>query len=115
PTPPSHLARIAVRQIAVPISGEIDMPPDPSDLGATITAIRRATGRSRIGALVANTLQGGFDGKLDAGLIFTVRENTALGWKGFARGRPPEVIESLALPLSENGVLRAPFEEGQVL
>lgn len=111
PEPPSQLARIAVRKIAVPLSGEIELPPTEGSLDGTIKAIRRATGRGRVARLAVNVLCNAFDQSLSAGMLLIVRDGIAIGWKGFVRDRSDEIIEAVAVPLDEPSVLRAPHQE----
>ena len=108
PPAPSRLARIAVRKIAVPLSGEIDTPPSTNSLDELVRAIRRSTSRSRIGHLVVHALREGFGGSLDAGVLLVVRDEIALGWKGFVRDRSDDSIEAIAVPLAIPAFCAAP-------
>ena len=96
---PSTLARIAVRRVHVPSTDVVETLPDVSDLDEALLAIRRATGRQRVGALVVAALEQGFGGAFDAGMLLTVRAATLMGWKGFVKGGDDRVVEAIAVPL----------------
>ena len=111
PEPPSSLARIAVRRIAVPVSGELDLLKEGVPLGGVVKAIRRATGRNRVANLAMAALQNGFEGHVGAAVLLIARGGVALGWKGFVRARGDEAIEAVAIPLEDPSQLRQPFAD----
>ncbi len=90
------LGRIQLRRSGPTGAGE---PLDPADLDEVLRAIRRATGRDLAGDLVVAHLREGFDRMFEAGMILVVREQTAVGWKGFVRGGGDDAVELVAVPL----------------
>jgi hypothetical protein len=77
-------------------------------------AIRRGHSRARVGELAIGALRK-FGKGLDAGLLFVVREDTAIGWKGFSYGVDDLAIDELAVPLDAPTVLAAAVREGRAL
>ena len=90
------LGRIRLRR-----SGPHDArdPVDPADLDEVLRAIRRANGRDLAGDLVVAHMREGFARALEAGMILVVREEVAVGWKGFVRGGGDDAVELVAVPL----------------
>jgi hypothetical protein len=72
---------------------------DPARHEEVVRALRQATGREMIGALVVDALREGYQRCLDAALLLVVRDGLAVAWKGFVRGADDERVESLAVPL----------------
>jgi len=112
------LARIEVRRADTsdPQLGARGEQAPAADLGSlehTLRAIRRATGRDRIGDIVIAALREGFCAALDAGVIMIVRDDVAVGWKGFVRGGIDESAEELAVPLSLPSRLRDACEKAE--
>lgn len=105
----SRLARIAVKRVAVPLSGEIDVPVDPNAPESFTRAVRRANGRSKMSDLVSYVLEHGFDEAFTAGMLLVAREGLLVGWKGFVRGAPDKSVDALAIPLESASVLREPW------
>ena len=107
------LGRIALKRVSTdgrePVVGEKSIDEPPSTLHDTIQLIRRATGRDRVGELVLSALDEGFRGYFNAAAILIVREPVAIGWKGFVRGRDPEIVESIALPLTAQSCVLQPY------
>ena len=103
----STLARIAVRQVASEsgIRPVIEFPmPKPNSIDELARAVRRAETRDRVGELIVDAMAELPGAPLDAAAIFVVRPPLAIGWKGFCDdGRA--VIESLAVPLDQPGLL----------
>src|SRR5690606_4830201 len=101
------LARIAVRQVASEsaIRPIMDFPPvKPNSVEELARAVRRAETRDRVGDLIIDALAELPGAPLDVAAIFVVRQPVAIGWKGFCEdGRA--VIESLAVPLDQAGLL----------
>lgn len=64
-----------------------------------VRAIRRATGRDRVGDLATGALRDHFEQIFEAGVILVVREPFLVGWKGFLRHGRHQAIESLAVPM----------------
>lgn len=77
-------------------------------------AIRRAHSRNRVGELAIGALRK-FGKGLDAGLLFVVREDVAIGWKGFSRGVHDLVVDEIAVPLDAPTVLTAAAREARAL
>jgi hypothetical protein len=107
--PAGQLARIAVKRIAVPLSGEVEIPLDLSDWKACIRAIRQSKGRDSIAKVVTHVLQQGFDGQLAAGILLMAKEDIALGWRGFARGNNDIDVDALAVGLDAASMLAKPY------
>ncbi|MBI4511286.1 MAG: hypothetical protein HY698_16755 [Deltaproteobacteria bacterium] len=74
-----------------------------SDAAAKIGA---ASGRDEIGDALTDYLRSGFG----CGLVLIARDGMALGWKGFAPGLDPSIIESIAVPLTAPSMLRIAHE-----
>jgi hypothetical protein len=113
----STLARIAVRQVASEsgIRPIIEFPPPkPSNAEDLARAVRRADTRDRVGDLIVDAMAELPGAPLDAAAIFVVRPPLAIGWKGFCDdGRA--VIESLAVPLDQPGLLTEAFTARKTL
>lgn len=115
-TPPTSLARIEVRRVERTRTGEIETLTDLALLGESLVAIKRASGRTRVGELLVGALEHGFDQVFTAGLLLTVRAGLLLGWRGFARGRDTsamEGVDSVAVPLHVPSVFGDPCRTGQ--
>lgn len=111
----SSLGRIAVRriQVAPTASAVIEPEPEIADLDAALRAIRRATGRARVGSVVVSALEQGFGQALAAGMVMTIRSGLLLGWRGFVRDRPAgaatrQSIEAVAVPLGVPSLFHEP-------
>jgi hypothetical protein len=111
----SSLGRIAVRriQVAPTASAVVEPEPEIANLDGALRAIRRATGRARVGSVVVSALEQGFGGALSAGMILTIRSGLLLGWRGFVRARPPgsgtrQSIEAVAVPLDVPSLFAEP-------
>ena len=109
------LGRIAVRriQVAPTASAVVEPEPEVAQLDGALRAIRRASGRARVGSLVVSALEQGFGGALSAGMILTIRAGLLLGWRGFVRGRPSgpsmrQSIEAVAVPLGVPSLFAEP-------
>ncbi len=111
PTGTSQLARVAVKRISVPISGEIEMPIDLLSFEESIRVIRQSNGRRKLASSVTHLLKNGFEGSLSAGMLFTIRGPLAVGWQGFARHRETDDIEALAIPLLQSSLFRDSYEK----
>ncbi|HTM21703.1 MAG TPA: hypothetical protein VL172_14375 [Kofleriaceae bacterium] len=72
---------------------------DPADLDAVMRAVRRANGRDAVGDLVVAAMREGFERAIEVGMILVVRDQTAVGWKGFVRGGGDDAVELVAVPL----------------
>lgn len=111
------LARIAVRQVASEsaIRPIMEFPPArPNSVDELARAVRRAETRDRVGELIIDALAELPGAPLDAAAIFVVRQPLAIGWKGFCEdGRA--VIESLAVPLDQPGILTRSYSEKETL
>lgn len=107
--PTGQLARIAVKRIAVPLSGEVDMPLDLSDWKTCIRSIRQSKGREAIAKVVSYVLQEGFEGQFSAGMLLIAKEEVAIGWRGFVRDKDDVTVDALAVPLLADSMLSAPY------
>ncbi|MEZ4400027.1 MAG: hypothetical protein R3B06_08410 [Kofleriaceae bacterium] len=110
---PAALARIAVRQLAPRAAAPTDHPPHlgPSPDGV-LRAVRRASTRDRVATLVLDTLAA-LEVAPDAAALLVVRQEVAIGWKGFCVGGSL-ALESVAIALgtSECAIARA-YQCGQ--
>lgn len=111
----SALARVAVKRVTVPISGEMQLPIDPENLDDCCRAIRQATGRARMADIVTEVLEQGFGCAFSAAILLTVREDLAIGWRGFVREQPQKSVDVLAVPLCSDSMFVAPTQNGEVL
>jgi hypothetical protein len=111
PEPPSLLARIAVKKIPMVWTGEHELGDDTSTLDAAIKAMRRATGRERLGDLAVGAIANGFGHAFSAAMVLSLRREVLFGWRGFVRDADRHLIEAVALPLAEPSLLRGPVSE----
>ncbi len=107
--PAGQLARIAVKRIAVPRSGETELPLDMTDWKACVRAIRQSKGRESIAKVVTHVLQKGFEGSLAAGMLLMAKEDIAFGWRGFSRGNSNLEVDALAVELDVASMLATPY------
>ncbi len=106
---PTQLAKIAIRRVAFVIGDE--PVPRLETVEGGVRAIRRATGRNRVGDYVVGTLENAFDKVLRAGVVFAARDDVLIGWKGFVRdGGHSDAVESMALEVRSESMLKEPFE-----
>jgi hypothetical protein len=114
--PESSLARIEVRRVERTRTGEIETLADLTVLGDALVAVKRASGRTRVGELLVGALEQGFDRLFTAAMILTVRAGLLFGWKGFARGREASAMEAVtgvAVPLHARSVFADPCRTGR--
>jgi hypothetical protein len=114
--PQSSLARIAVRRVERTRTGEIETLTDLTLLGDALVAVKRASGRTRVGDLLIGALEQGFERLFTAGMILTVRSGLLFGWKGFSRTRETstmEAVSSVAVPLHASSVFAEPCRTGR--
>jgi hypothetical protein len=114
--PTTSLARIEVRRVERSRTGEIETMSDLTSLGDALVAVRRATGRERVGELLIGALEQGFDGLFSAAMILTVRAGLLFGWRGFARGRDSTAMErvgAVAVPLLAESMFGEPCRMGR--
>lgn len=57
----------------------------PADMDEVLRALRRATGRDKVGDLIVGALHDLFGQMLDAGAVLALRGTRAMSWKGFVR------------------------------
>lgn len=107
PEAPARLARIAIKRVAVG-SGELPIE-DIATFDDRLRAVRQATGRNRVGDLVIASLRRDLD--VDAGVILVIREEVAIGWKGFVAGGQADAVESVAIPLAQPSILRPCYRD----
>jgi hypothetical protein len=123
------LGRIAIQRVSVQKqmtttgsgSGEVAEAADVARIFAEAEsiediarAIRRGHSRNRVGELAIGALRKYGTG-LDAGLIFIVRDDVAIGWKGFVRGVTDLVVDELAVPLDAPTVIAAAARDSRAL
>lgn len=129
PLPGPALGRIALRTVSVKQEltttasgrGEVAEAADVArilveagSIAEVARAIRRARGRNRVGELAIGALRRFGDG-LDAAVLFVVREEVAIGWKGFARDVDDLAVDDLAVPLDAPTLLAAAAREARAL
>lgn len=107
PEPPARLARIAIKRVAVGC-GELPIE-DIATFDDRLRAVRRATERDRVGDLVITSLRR--DLGVDAGVILVIREEVAIGWKGFVAGGQADAVEAVAIPLAQPSILRPCYRD----
>ncbi len=109
---PTQLARIAVRRVAVFTAGALSekSPANLATIEGGMRAIRRATGRDRVGDHVIGTLENAFDRIIRAGVIFAARDDVLIGWKGFVRDGNADAVESMAFEVGADSMFQEPFE-----
>ncbi len=77
-------------------------------------AMRRSTGRDRVGELAVQAMRDLFDEHFEACLILVLRPPFAVGWKGFiSGGGHSDAVEALALPLSAPSAIVSAYENGR--
>jgi hypothetical protein len=93
------LGRIAIRKVAV---GSAPRVMAGATLGEATRAIRRSTGRDRVGDLVIDTLYR-FAPACEAAIMLVIRGATAIGWKGFQRAGVG--LGEIAVPMDDAGLV----------
>jgi hypothetical protein len=93
------LGRIAIRKVAV---GSAPRVMAGATLGEATRAIRRSTGRDRVGDLVIDTLDR-FAPACEAAILLVIRGATAIGWKGFQRAGVG--LGEIAVPMDDAGLV----------
>ncbi len=107
--PVGQLAKIAVKRIAVPLTGEVAAPLDTNNWKSCVRAIRQSKGRDSIAKVVMQILQTCFEGQLAAGILLMAKEDIALGWRGFAQGQDDIGVDALAVGLDVESMFAKPF------
>jgi hypothetical protein len=113
--PEGTLGRIELERRALPSpaapgeAAQIDCAVSVDD---AIRGMRRATDRDRVVELAISCLRDGFDRALGAGLFLLVRDETAIGWRGFATGADEDIIRQIAIPLELPSVLQLAYRTG---
>jgi hypothetical protein len=92
-------------QTALVESTTSDRRPLGISLEEALEQCRAADATPKIGDAIVSFLRSTFG----CGLIFIVRNDLALGWKGFAPGVEPDIIESMAFPLGSGSMLQMAF------
>lgn len=108
--PGQQLARIAVRSRAsdgavAPVTEESA---PPRNLDELLRSVRRAGTRDRVAELILAVAR---SCELDAAVMLVVRQQIAMGWKGYCGG-DGAAIESLALSLGGDGLIAKAFRDG---
>lgn len=75
-------------------------------LSEAMERIGSASSRDQVGDALIDFLRSAFE----VGIVLIVREQMALGWKGFGRGLDDAVIESVVAPLSSPSMLKLAYE-----
>jgi hypothetical protein len=110
PDAPGTLGRIALAKRAVRTTSAADEPVAQADLDDAMRAIRTAVDRNQVVEIVVRCLRHGFGAALGAGAFLLVRQEMAIGWRGFSRGADDDVIGAIAIPLSEPSMLRLSYQ-----
>lgn len=78
-------------------------PPRPTlEVGEAVALLAKVEDRDAVGDVVVDHLRAVYG----AGLVFILKDDMFLGWKGFAPGVETEVLESVALPVAAPSMLR---------
>jgi len=85
---------------------------EAATLEDAIAGMRRATDRDRVVDLMISCVRHAFGRRLGVGLMLLVREDTAIGWRGFSDYSDDSVASSVAIPLGEASVLRLSYKAG---
>jgi hypothetical protein len=93
------LGRIAIRRVAIGPAGGVT---GGASLAETTRAIRHSTGRDRVADLVVDALER-FAPRCEAAILLVIRGATAIGWKGFQRGRGG--LGEIAVPMEHGGLV----------
>lgn len=118
------LGRVALRKARVSASSGSSEIAEAADLARVFAtcrtiedyarAIRRASTRNRVGELAIGGLQR-LGAGLEAAALFVLREDVAIGWKGFVAGADDVAVDELAVPLDAPTVLSAAARDGRAL
>jgi hypothetical protein len=84
----------------------------PSTLQEALVAIRRASDRDRVVEFLVEGLKVGCGQPLGAGILLLVRNGVAIGWNGYCDSAADDVVQSIAVPLSEPSMLRQAWSTG---
>jgi hypothetical protein len=109
PTPGTGPVAAAPTPSSIPDSGPI-LPAAKSDrpIGLADTLARLEEARSR--DAIADALLRFARGRLEACVLFLLRDRLALGWRGFAPGVPSSELESFSMPLATSSCLTEALE-----
>ena len=112
----AKLGRISLRRrVPSPANPALPaaLPGAARTLEETRRAMRRATGRDRVGDIAVHALRDLFSGIFDAGAILVLRGPQAVGWKGFIRnGHGRELLE-VAMPVDATSTIGGTFHTCQ--
>jgi hypothetical protein len=75
-----------------------------------VARIGQGTTRDEVGDAVVDYLRSAFG----VGLVLLVRDDTALGWKGFAPGVDASLLETVSVPLGSPSMLQIAYERRNI-
>jgi hypothetical protein len=107
PVPPEALGEQALEPTIAPAARD-NIQPAPPALGAgrAIEAMTGAGSKELIGDALVGFLVGAFGG----GVVFVVKHDAAIGWRGYARRVPTDALEAISLPLEPASALRSALQ-----
>lgn len=114
---PGTLGRVQIQRKKVRREGKSSAASDniqidqAATLEEALSGIRRATDRDRVVELMISCLRQAFGRRLHIGLMLLVREETAIGWRGFS-ATDASGVSSVAIPLDEPSVLQLSYKTG---
>jgi len=111
PSAPNALARVAIRRVAVPTSGEYEQPEDIDSLEAGLRMLRRCNSRSCLGTTLLRILATLVSPPLSGAMILLLRQGVATGWKGIIGGEIAPVVESVAFLVNGESILSTAVHE----
>lgn len=85
---------------------------EAATLEDALVSMRRATDRDRVVDLMISCVRHAFGRRLGVGLMLVVREDTAIGWRGFSDHSDDSVASAVAIPLDEPSVLQLSYKTG---
>jgi len=115
PSAPNALARVAIRRVAVPASGEIEHPEDIDSLDAGLRLMRRCNSRSCLGTTLLRVLATLVSPPLGGAMIVLLRQGVATGWKGIIGGQISPVVESVAFLINGDSILSTAVQERRLV
>ncbi len=114
PGEPNALARVAVRQIAVPITEKMGQLTAIDSLEAGLKVMRRSQDRGRLEGALVDTIGVALVPPFDGLLVLLRRPGIAAGWTGIVRSDRSGVIPSVAIPIDQDPILSSALETGEL-
>ena len=113
PAAPNALARVAIRRVAVPQSGEFEHPEELDSLDVALRMLRRCNSRSCLGHTLLRTLGNLMVPTLAGVIVLLLRQGVATGWKGIIGGEVSPIVESVAFLINGDSTLAAAVQGRQ--